>query len=161
MHCQTMMIVDRLPRMLLTIALAWPLLFTAGCGESSVELAPVRGVVTYDGKQLPSFKHAAVVFTPEGGRPAKGIISAQDGGFELSTYATGDGARIGRHAVAISATVDDPSAETEDKYPGIRSVIPEKFSNRDTSGLSFDVKPGSNVIQLQLRSNGPGEIISQ
>jgi hypothetical protein len=161
MNFHKMMILDPLPRVLLTSVLVWAVLFTAGCGGSSSDLATVRGVVTYDGKQLPEFKHASVVFTPEGGRPAKGIISAQDGGFELSTYGTNDGARIGRHTVAVNATVDDPNAETEDKYPGVRFVIPQKFSNRDTSGLVFDVKPGTNVIQIQLRSSGPSEIISQ
>jgi hypothetical protein len=130
----------------------------AGCGSGHPETAPVRGVITFDGKPLPAFKNAAVIFTPKQGRAGKSVISPADGSFELTTYQTGDGARLGAHAVAVSATVDDPAVKTEKAYPGVRSVIPQKFADRDTSGLTIDVKPGSNVIEIQLRSDGTGAI---
>lgn len=133
----------------------------AGCGDNSPELAPVRGIVEFDGKPIAGFQHAAVAFTPQGGRPAKGTVSSSDGSFELSTYSSGDGARIGTHAVVVSATVDDPSATAEDKYPGVRSVIPEKFANRDTSGLACEVEPGGNFVRIQIRSDGTGAIVKE
>jgi hypothetical protein len=141
--------------------IAGQLVLIAGCSSNSPEVAPVRGVVEFDGKPLSGFQYAAVAFTPEAGRPAKGTVSTETGAFELTTYAAGDGARIGRHAVAVSATVDDPKAQTEDKYPGVRFVIPEKFSKKDMSGLVYEVKPGDNRIRIQIRSDGTGAIVAE
>jgi hypothetical protein len=136
-------------------------LLIVGCGGRLPETAPVHGVVSVNGKPISGFDNAAVAFTPTGGRPAKGVISKGDGSFNLSTYKSGDGARLGRHTVAVSATVNDPSTKTEEKYPGVRFVIPEKFCNGDTSGLTYDVKSGSNGIEIQLHSNGTGTIVEQ
>jgi hypothetical protein len=142
--------------------LSWPLLVVlTGCGGGLPEVAPVRGTVTFDGKPLPTFKNAAVIFTPRHGRTAKSVISPADGSFDLSTYATGDGARIGIHSVTVSATVDDATVKTEKGNPGIRHVLPERFADRDTSGLVFDVKAGENVVEIQLRSNGTGEVVTK
>ena len=138
----------------------WQLVLFCGCGGGLPETAPVHGVVTYDGKPLSGFKNAAVHFTPAAGRPAKSVVSPNDGSFELYTYKSGDGARLGRHMVAVVATVDDPT-DKDERYPGVRFVIPEKFANRDTSGLSYEVKPEGNVIQIELRSNGTGAIVAQ
>jgi hypothetical protein len=137
------------------------LMTLAGCGGSLPEVAPVRGVVEFDGKPLSGFDHAAVIFTPAGGMPAKSVVSPADGSFDLSTYATGDGARIGRHSVAVSASVDDRSKHAEDKYPGIRFIIPEKFADRDLSGLTCDVKEGENVVLIRIRSDGTGEVVAE
>ena len=88
------------------------------------------------------------------------MISPNDGSFELYTYKSGDGARLGRHDVAVSATVEDPTDKNE-RYPGVRFIIPEKFGNRDTSGLSYEVKPDGNTIEIQLKSNGTATIVAQ
>jgi hypothetical protein len=148
-------------RIPLSSLFVWQLLLISGCGVGLPETAPVRGVVTFDGKALSGFQHAAVAFTPAGGRPAKGVISPNDGSFELTTYKSGDGARVGRHTVAVSATVDEPNSKADDRYPGVRFVIPEKFSDRDTSGLVYEVNTRSNVVEIQLRSNGTGTIVAQ
>ena len=147
-------------RTVFVVSFAGSLLAMSGCGGAP-ELAPVRGIVEFDGKPIAGFQNAAVAFTPSGGRPAKGPISLDDGSFELSTYSSGDGARIGAHTVAVSATVDDPSATAEDKYPGVRSVIPEEFANRDTSGLACEVEPGGNFVRIQIRSDGTGAIVKE
>jgi hypothetical protein len=141
--------------------LVFQLLFTSGCGGDVPETAPVRGTVTVDGKPISGFKNAAVAFTPSAGRAAKSVISSKDGSFELSTYKSGDGARLGQHSVAVSATVDDRTAQSEERYAGVRFVIPEKFSKGDTSGLTYEVKPGDNSIKIELRSDGTGSIVAQ
>jgi hypothetical protein len=145
----------------LAYLLVFQLVLASGCGSGLPETAPVRGVVTVDGKPISGFKNAAVAFTPAAGRAAKSVILLKDGSFELSTYKPGDGARLGQHTVAVSATVEDRTAQSEDRYPGVRFVIPEKFANGDTSGLGYEVKPGGNVIQIQLRSDGTGAIVAQ
>jgi hypothetical protein len=161
MYPSRLAIFGRRQRSSLVCLLVWPIAMALGCGKSLPEVAPVSGVVEFDGKPLSGFQHAAVAFTPEGGRPAKGTISPADGTFELSTYTPGDGARIGQHTVAVSATVDDPSSQVEDKYPGVRFITPDKFANRDTSGLTYEVKPEGNVLRIQLRSDGTGTIVTQ
>jgi hypothetical protein len=145
----------------LAVCLTSSFLLIAGCGRGLPEVAPVRGTVTFDGKPLPKFQNAAVVFTPSQGRTAKSVISPTDGSFELTTYDTGDGARLGLHAVSVSATVEDRSVKYEKSYTGVRSVIPEKFTERDTSGMTFEVKPGENVVEIQLRSNGTGTVVAK
>ncbi len=136
-------------------------LLLSGCSSDLPEVSPVRGFVEFDGKPLPKFDHAAVIFTPSAGRLATSVISPVDGSFELSTYSPGDGARLGRNMVAVSATVDDPNASVEAKYPAVRFVIPEKFADRDDSGLSFDVQPSGNAIRINIRSDGTGEIVAE
>src|SRR5689334_20558006 len=85
-----------------------------GCGGTGPELAKVRGRVEFDGKSLPKFENAAVVFTPPGGRLAKGVIET-DGTFELSTYQSGDGAAVGNAKVTVTAAVKDKTPES-DRY---------------------------------------------
>lgn len=148
---------------MLKITWAWigpccVLMAAAGCGSDLPEVAPVRGVVEFDGKPLAGFQHGGVIFTPHGGRPGKGVISPEDGTFELTTYSAGDGARIGEHAVAVSATVDDATRTIEGRYSGVRFVIPEKFADRDDSGLTCEVMPKVNQIRIQIRSDGTGTI---
>lgn len=161
MHRQKRMRPHCLARILCPCLVAWHVLLIAGCGSDLPDVAPVRGVVEFDGKPLSGFLHAAVAFTPEAGRPAKGVVSPKNGTFELTTYSPGDGARIGRHAVAVSATVDDPAAKIENKYPAVCFVIPENFADRDASGLAYEVKPEGNVIRIQIRSDGTGAIVAE
>lgn len=161
MHDPKQLIPCKWSRKWMASALVGLVPFVSGCGSSLPEVAPVRGVVTFDGKPLPEFKHAGVVFTPKAGMPASSVISPTDGSFVLTTYQSGDGARIGTHAVAVSATVDDRSANMEKDYPGLRFVIPEKFANRDSSGLEIEVKPGNNIVEIQLHSNGTGKVFAQ
>jgi hypothetical protein len=141
--------------------IAIAVLFCVGCGGNLPEVAPLSGVVEYNGKPLSGFDNAAVEFTPAGGRPAKGIVSKGDGLFQLTTYTSGDGARLGNHQVAVSATVNDPHANTEDKYPGVRSVIPEEFANRDRSGLTCEVEPGGNFVRIKIQSDGTGVVVKE
>jgi len=99
-------------------------------------MAPVKGRVTFDGKPV---KEAAIAFAPlpagekdkEPGKPAAGFTDA-DGYFELSTFRPLDGCLIGNHKVTVS--LDDTN--------------PAKC--RRSKELSFEVKPGSNVCDIQM-----------
>ncbi|MCC7086666.1 MAG: hypothetical protein IT427_16830 [Pirellulales bacterium] len=118
-------------------------------------LAPVAGTVLLDGKPL---SHAYVTFTPEQGRAATGRTGV-DGTFVLGTFATNDGALIGRHQATVVAreTTDAKRASADAeadamKLPG-RSRIPAKYENTATSGFTFEVKEGmDNQFQLVLHS---------
>ena len=131
-----------------------------GCGSDRPGTATVRGVVELDGKPISGFDNAGVLFTPRGGRMAKGVVQA-DGTFELSTFGSGDGAIVGPAHVTVSATVDEPDAVTVDRGVGVRWIIPERFGGED-SGLSCDVVAGKeNVFRIRLASDGSGEITAE
>jgi hypothetical protein len=143
-------------------ALVVPLLLSCGaigCTPRGDETAPVSGVVEYDGKPLSGFKNAAVVLTPKGGRLATGTISPTDGTFELSTYEDGDGAVVGPATLSVTATIDDPNAgKIEGRHQPVKFIIPEKFGDRDTSGLSYEVMSDENFLRIKLASDGTAVI---
>jgi hypothetical protein len=149
----------------LTVA-ALASIFTLGCGPTGPGLGRVTGQVTLDGKPLPN---VAVTFMPTGeGGTASGVTDA-NGKYEL-THASGKGAPVGKNMVAVTtvqkaqSTVDFsqiPSDSPEyakavaDAQSGynvvIKEPIPEKYNSKTV--LQFDVKSGSQVINLELKSN--------
>ena len=135
----------------------------AGCsGDARVSV--VQGTVTLDGKPVAD---ASVTFMPtEGGRPAFGITDAS-GKFQLSTFATGDGALLGIHTVTIMAVDEQVSSKTEklaEEYGSLTEVMrpnarpkqvwrtPQRYSEAETSGLEFEVKRGENQADFALQS---------
>ena len=108
-------------------------------------MAPVRGKVTLDGKPLAD---GAVVTKPASGRGAQGFV--RNGEFELGTKSTNDGASIGTHAVAVIAQEKLPNAGPETKAGKL--LVPERYTNPDTSGLTIEVKAGTNTPTLELKS---------
>lgn len=129
------------------------LVCVVGCSGDD-RVAPVTGVVTLDDKPI---AEASVTFMPkEGGRPAFGVTDAE-GKYELTTFEEGDGALIGNHVVTILAVdekVSDKATAAAEEHGSLSEfmapqakqkwIIPERYSEKDTSGLSFDVKPGEN-----------------
>ena len=123
-----------------------------GCGSSQrAEMRKVSGMVTLDGRPLTS---GYVLFVPDRGRAAKGIIQS-DGTYTLGTYSSADGAALGTHRVTVICREETPPVQEEDvgieiSSPG-RSLIPEHYSEPATSGLTFDVTPeGPSVFDIQL-----------
>lgn len=139
-------------RLALVAALA-PVL--SGC--SGEPLGQVKGTVTLDGKPL---SKATLTFEAAGKRPA--TVRVESGKIvEATTLKTGDGVPVGSHKVAVSATEDAVSAVDANpgagKAPGAgymtgKSLIPARYNNPDTSGLTVEVKSGENVLDLQLDS---------
>ncbi len=126
------------------IVLIFGILGTVGCGGSSGEdLAPVRGVVTLDGKSL---TEGFVFVTPPEGKLAMGAIQS-DGTFVLGTNTNSDGARVGTHPVSIQ-----PPPASEGMPPSTTSkLLPKHYRSGSTSGLSVEVKPGTdNELKLEL-----------
>ncbi len=153
-------------RMLTVTMIALASLITLGCGPSGPSLGQVNGRVTLDDKPLPN---VAVTFMPTGeGGTASGITDA-NGNYVL-THANGKGTPVGKNKVAVTtvqkpqSTVDmsqipSDSPEYEkalkDAEGGYNVVftepIPEKYNAK--TELEFDVKAGSQVIDLKLKSN--------
>lgn len=143
-----------------------------GCGGRA-DLAKATGVVTLDGEPVPEAK---IMFMPLDGGPRNSFGTTNEKGeFKLSTFGMNDGALVGRHAVTI--TKIDTSGQTQfDKNelankgyggasyeammgPGAASknekkkkfIIPEKYSQKDKSGIEVDVVKGeTNYFPLEL-----------
>jgi hypothetical protein len=81
-----------------------------GCGsDTGLDLAYVRGKVTFDGKPVPN---GTVIFEPDAsknttGPTAMGTIN-RDGEFVMSSSSGGDGAVVGFHKVAIIGLEAEP-----------------------------------------------------
>jgi len=129
----------------------------AGCGgEDRMPTAPVEGKVLYNGEPL---KFGSVVFIPEAGPPARGTIQP-DGTFYLSTYKDGDGAILGENRVEITcSTNQDPDAPPPDpnvEMPVGESLIPQRYTQAQTSGLTREVKEGGNSFEFKLTDEPAG-----
>jgi hypothetical protein len=127
--------------------------FFTGC-EQGPTMAPVSGKVLYNGRAL---EFGSVVFQPPSGQPAQGEIQS-DGSFTLSTYRPGDGAAVGAHKVRI--TCYESQRPGAIKGPGEqmlgKSLIPERYTLFDQSGLTADVTPDqSEPFVFEL--SGPGK----
>jgi hypothetical protein len=116
----------------------------SGCGQKS-SLGRVHGKVTLDGQPVPS---GSVVTLPPAGRGAHGII--KNGEFELGTVGENDGAVLGIHKAAVNAT--EPSQGTGPEAVAGKSLLPVRYANPETSGLTIEVKAGDNTPTLELKS---------
>ena len=132
-----------------TVLFPWLCLLAVSLGCSSggeFPTAPVKGKVTYKGKEVPN---GTVMFVPDKGPAATGEIG-KDGTYTLATYGKDDGAVMGRHKVTITAleAMGDQLPEARSPTPG--SILPDKYLNQDTSGLTFEVKSGDNVANFEI-----------
>ncbi len=135
-----------------------------GCGEAHYEHALVRGKVTYKGKPVPlgSVLFVPVQSPPDGSvHPASGTINP-DGSYELQSKAD-PGAIIGEHKVIVMAIDAGQSAGARDlsktakvgpapatKAVRLKSLVPEKYSNLESTPLTRKVVPGENSIDIEL-----------
>jgi hypothetical protein len=136
--------------------LALVLLVLAGC-SGGPKLVQVTGTVTLDEKPLP---RGTLTFEAPGQRPATATVV--DGKItEATTFKPGDGVPVGRHKVAVSATEEAATAVVADpgaggrpgaNYMGGKSLVPARYNNPETSGLTAEVGPGDTTVKLELRS---------
>jgi hypothetical protein len=122
---------------LLRCSLPLMLVVAIGCGDGRVKLptAPVAGTVTYRGKPLGFGK---IVFFHPSGHAAAAEIAA-DGAFTLTAYQ-------GINNVSVECfDVDRPgSTKVRNRMYPDKRLIPDRYFNYSTSGLTFEVKPGEN-----------------
>jgi hypothetical protein len=123
--------------------LAVGLLAAAGCGTGRY---PVSGRVTYeDGSPLT--EGTVVGETADGGEKvmAQGDVRP-DGTFDWGTVKPGDGARPGKYRVAVlpRALGDSETAQ------GMQPAVDGKYTNYETSGITFEVKEGDNELKITV-----------
>jgi hypothetical protein len=120
----------------------------AGCSGSGME-SQVSGRVTLDSAAAGP---GIVSFAPvdEKHNPAIGTIDAR-GRYSLKTSRT-PGLPAGKYRVGVYIHTMPPGAQPGERLMSTPSAIPEKYENVETSGLTFDVQPGSNTIDIRLTS---------
>jgi hypothetical protein len=138
----------------------------SGCGEGGPALGKVTGKVTLDGKPQ---ANVAVTFMPAtGGGSASGITDAS-GNYELS-HTSGKGAPVGKNKVAVTTVQQSQSTVDMSQIPSdspeyakaiagggaeynvkFTEPIPAKYNVK--TELEFEVKSGSQVINLDLKSS--------
>jgi hypothetical protein len=117
-----------------------------GCSDQPAT-AVVKGKVTYNAKPVSS---GTIMFVPAGAGPAATGEIQPDGTYTLTTFKDGDGAVLGSHAVMVTAFEGRPDGLPEDKVFHAQELVPPKFSNTATSGLTAEVGKGENTINFDL-----------
>ncbi len=111
-------------------------------------MAPVAGKVTYKGQPVPKGTISFQSTDPE--RPnATGLIMS-DGTYSLQTKEPEDGAVVGDYRVAISAREDEVLDYIPAKPVPPKRLVPQKYENPDSSGLTATVESGSNEVNFDL-----------
>jgi hypothetical protein len=140
------------------------LLLGSGCGggDGLEQRYPVSGRVTYRDKPL---EQGTIAFLPTNDqeRPATGTIS--NGEYTLSTIGDRDGALPGNYRVTIASKSADESKHVIPKYGGqptpesrraalktSKSLLPPKYGQPASSGLTYTVKAESNRADFELKN---------
>src|SRR5947207_1522504 len=109
-----------------------------GCSRKGPVIAPVKGRVLLDGQPMTT---GSVITLPTAGRGAKSFIQ-RDGTFQLGTFGATDGAIVGAHKVAVVA-YDRPANAGPESGNG-KLLVPQQYTNPESSGLAIDVPPEGN-----------------
>lgn len=120
-----------------------------GCSHRPT-LVPVSGRVTLDGRPL---EFGSVMIQPQAGPAARGTIGPS-GEFTAGTFAAGDGAIAGPATVRVACYEQQRpgAAATEGERTLGKSLIPERYTQFETSGLEATVEPGMPPLEIALTS---------
>lgn len=135
----------------------------AGCGPRPPALAKVSGTVTLDGEPL---ARGTLTFEATGRRPATARIL--DGRIiEVTTHRSNDGVPVGHQRIAVFSREEPASGPAHQSqrhgppatagFPASmagRSLLPARYNDSATSGLSATIRPGHNELSLTL-THGP------
>jgi len=127
---------------LLLLALA------SGCGSGRY---PVTGRVIYE-DGTPVEAGTVIGEATVGGKPVgvQGNI-AKDGTFSWGGDTTGDGALPGNYRALVMPRALGDSELAEGKVP----AVDRKYSKYETSGITFEVKPGKNELNITVTRPAP------
>lgn len=138
----------------LLTALAIPALLAgiAGRGGSGPTIVPVTGRVTLDDEPV---EGATVMMIPAEGRPATGLTDTK-GEFRMTTLGDNDGAVVGNHRITVSLVklpegpIDYEVADSPESLKLLQHIIPARYDNPKTSGLTAEVRRGMEPLDLNL-----------
>jgi hypothetical protein len=127
-------------RFAIGLTIAGILIATPGCGDKQKSLAPVSGVVTFNGKPLSGGSVSFQPIAPPGSNIAgkgSGALCDNQGRFQLTTIDGKPGAVVGEHKVRIYGPKTKQIAASDDSSSGSPEIIPRRY-NFDTE-LTFTV----------------------
>lgn len=111
--------------------------FAVGCGnEDRPPVAPVKGVVTMDGKPV---EGAQVTFSIKDSSRVSAGLTNDKGEYVLSTFDTDDGAIVGENLVTIRQIPKEKDGEV-----GSLAVGPEAMMKGSPAGFKTATKPAGN-----------------
>jgi len=133
-----------LPLMLLTAV-------CVGCFGNKEELGLVTGQVTFQGKPVAD---AVVLFRDASRGIHMRAVVDKEGRFEVS-MAAGYGLPLGTYQIGVAPAIDGPKGpvdldELVAAKPVPRPDIPERYRDTQTSGLTFAVGSGENVLNIEM-----------
>jgi hypothetical protein len=150
-------------RLLILFCFSVVIIALTGCNSKhyiSTEL--VEGYVTLDGQP---FDNVVVTFLPINSTGEMGFASTDNQGkFRISTLAgkPDSGTTVAEYKVVFNKEIEDVSKRKFDKdqngkeivLPNLTTVqmVPKKYLNPETSGITVQVKKGKNVFNFDLVS---------
>src|SRR6476620_3867291 len=120
-----------------------------GCPNSRPATYRETGTVTMQGKPVAG---AVITFVPtshEG--QAASAITDSEGKYALTTWQAGDGARPGEYRVKVSKKEQKIYVEKKTAPPPAKSLVPSKYLDESTSGLSHTVPNGSSTFDIEIK----------
>lgn len=133
------------------------LLLVAACVGCGGGLVPAEGVVLLDGQPLAG---ATVTFMPQAeGRPASAVTGA-DGRFKAALPDGKGGLAPGEYRVVVMLVkqavlaAGGEAAETASGGggPPVEYIVPQRFGNPETSGLTASLSRGATDLRFELVS---------
>lgn len=116
-------------------------MLAVGCGPRDTGgRVRVSGRVLYEGKSLPV---GTVLFAPDSNRNA-GVAKIDTAG-RFSTLLL-----PGKYVVVVRASKGADTMDKDGNFIQANSLIPGKYNDANTSGLSVDVAPGMKPIEFVL-----------
>lgn len=108
------------------------MLLLIGC-SGSLE-STVTGTLTYNGQPVDL---AQIVFHPAEGGPLPYAVTSDDGGYQVMTASQG-GLKAGNYTAVVQSMKSDVA-------------LPKTYGSVATSTLKYEIKPGKNVIDIDLK----------
>lgn len=142
----------------LKIAAAVAALFVSGCSEGDGGRVPVTGTVTLDGTPL---NGGTVAFIGGGGGALATASTDKDGKFRALVAPGPNRVTISKEDVTPMRTVAVPDDQmlmgTDAEYKAQqkakpKDLVPPKYGNAETSGLSFDIVSGMEPLSISISS---------
>lgn len=142
-----------------SLMVCWLVNSCSGCGDSFGPTGTIEGKLTMDDKPMAA-GYAVSFMQMQSGFLAFGTTDAQ-GNFTVNSWNKGN-MPIGKYDVMVAPpggeNVEDTAASAEDRFEQqqvsgkLRSSIPLRYRQTTTSGISFEVKEGKNVCNVELKS---------
>jgi hypothetical protein len=127
--------------------LAMTLVLLAGCNSGR---STVTGTVTYD-DGTPVESGIVIGDATVDGKPVSVQGMIRNGAFSWGGAKEGDGALPGQYKVIVVP----PDLSEYQLAQGMTPAIDGKYGKYETSGLTFEVKPGKNVFDITVTRPKP------